>query len=151
MLFMTLSGSRCPSIQRHTTHLSCGQFFVDFCSCQNSYKGQCHKIFLLQVFLCINYPEPPDDNIRVFQICSNIWGDIRNLIYSTPPVINDTQRRICHQCHNTCSAHLSRRFLLTLLFTRLFARVVFKGTVSRDFLLLVFFLNQFPPSLGLYY
>jgi hypothetical protein len=23
----------------------------------------------------------------------------------------------------------------------------FKGTVSRDFLLLVFFLNQFPPSL----
>jgi hypothetical protein len=24
---------------------------------------------------------------------------------------------------------------------------VFKGTVSRDFLLLVFFLNQFPPSL----
>ncbi len=26
-----------------------------------------------------------------------------------------------------------------------------KGTVSRDFLLLVFFLNQFPPSLWLYY
>ncbi len=27
----------------------------------------------------------------------------------------------------------------------------FKGTVSRDFLLLVFFLNQFPPSLWLYH
>ncbi len=29
-------------------------------------------------------------------------------------------------------------------------QAAFKGTVSRDFLLLVFFLNQFPPSLWLY-
>jgi hypothetical protein len=30
-------------------------------------------------------------------------------------------------------------------------RIHIKGTVSRDFLLLVFFLNQFPPSLWLYH
>jgi hypothetical protein len=54
-------------------------------------------------------------------------------------------------CTSLPQIHVFYWIMLWILRKVISRYIRFKGTVSRDFLLLVFFLNQFPPSLWLYH
>jgi len=126
-----------------------------FCSFDPIYvddlKGQCHEIFCFWFFSWISFPQASDYTIRVV---TNFFEN--SLRYS--------QLKVCHRCHRhrwqmekTFKLQNFNNFVWTPLGSRVniyinfCLRVHFKGTVSRDFRLLVFFMNQFPPIPWVYH
>ncbi len=130
-------------------------------------KGQCHEIFCFWFFSWITFPQAPDNNTRI--IISNFFENSRR--YSQVKVHHRCQRhrwqicrryqwhrrKFCHQfplccwhlwqiCHR-CQRYRRQKSRDTVpLISSLTGLKNVNGTVSRDFLLLVLFMNQFPPS-----
>ncbi len=96
-------------------------------------KPSCEKLNLLELrhkprshFLCAGQTLNPKKNM----VNGMIMGPYAGVDYNH--TLCPLQSRLQHIYHGIAQPY---------------ARVDLKGTVSRDFLLLVFFLNQFPPSL----
>ncbi len=119
--------------------------YMNWASCQWG-SGLCRYTFVLPQTVTPTTPLPPRRSVDYLQTHSdNLAG-----AFTEPKSMVFTHENIWIKVENHNFSPSVKHKEITVNDVNALLQQ-FKGTVSRDFLLLVFFLNQFPPSLWLYH